>query len=197
MTVTKSVPWWQGAHSIPRVISLKNNRVWQEPVPEIAGLRGQHHHCSGEDVENQIRKIRGDALEIMASFNPGVSGVVGLRLRVSDDGEDYVRAYYDPAKGVFGVDGPTITRNQEEIQNVRKPRPGSQRIETEDGERINMHIFLDRSLLEMYINGYAITSCFFSHPEAMNIEIEGEPDQLVSLDVWEMGSIWDGSPEKK
>jgi beta-fructofuranosidase len=192
---TEAVPWWQSCHTIPRVISIKNNRLWQEPVPEISNLRGRHWKLSAAADQQQISEIRGDALEIMVRFDPGDTGPVGLRLRVSDDGEEYVRVYYDPATKTFGVDGPTITRNQEAPGNGRKPAPVSQQIELEDGAGIGMHVFLDRSVLEMYLHGYAITACFFSSPGDVNVELEGDPRQLLSMDVWEMASMWEQQEE--
>ncbi len=190
-TITEAVPWWQSAHTIPRIISIKDNRLWQEPIPEISMLRKNHNHLSGPGIEKQIRKTEGDALEIMASFNAGATEPIGVRVRVSPDGKEFIRAYFDPATKSFGVDGSTIAQNQEEISNRKKPVPVSQKIELGKTEKIEMHLFLDRSVLEMYLNGYAITACFFSGPEALNIEIEGDPDHLQSLDIWEISSIWD------
>ena len=152
-------------------------------------------HISGENIENKVREIKGDALELIASFSPDATDTVGLCLRVSDDSDDFVRAYYDPGTKTFGVNGSTIIRNQEGIDKRRKPVPVSQQIEIEDGTDIKMHVFLDRSVLEMYINGYAITACFPPYPEARNIEIEGDIRHLKSLDVWEMSSMWDNTDE--
>jgi sucrose-6-phosphate hydrolase SacC (GH32 family) len=194
-TITESVPWWQGAHTIPRVISIRNNRLWQEPIPEIGTLRRKHWQVSGEDAEEQLSEIEGDALELIASFSREAKDTVGLLLRVSDDGGDFVRAYFDPGSMTIGVNGPTITRNQEEIDNRRAPAAVSQQIDLEKASDISMHVFLDRSVLEMYINGYAITACFFPHPTALNIGIEGDIGQLNALDVWEMASMWNKTNE--
>jgi len=194
-TITESVPWWKSAHTIPRVISIRNNRLWQEPVPEISILRGTHWQLSADNYKQQINNIQGDALELKASFSPGATEPIGVRLQVSDDEEDFVRAYYDPATKTFGVDGSTILRNQKEINHRKKPIPVSQQIELEDGNEIEMHIFLDRSVLELYLNGYAITACFFSDPDDVGIALEGDLDHLRSLDVWEMGSMWDQKDE--
>ena len=190
-TMTEDVPAWSGAHSIPRVVSIKNNRLWQEPIPEIASWRGRQWDLTGNNAGNKIRKIRGDALEIEAIFRSGNMEILGFKLRISEDGSDYIRAYYDPETGEFGVDGTTIDRNHGEIQHRYTPRAVSQKTDIDPGSEINMHIFLDRSMLEMYVNGYAITSCFFSYPEAKGLDIIASPDGLKNLTIWEMGSMWD------
>ena len=56
-----------------------------------------------------------------------------------------------------------------------------------------MHIFLDRSIVEIYINGSAQTARLFPASEALGLEVfsEGGEAKLKSLDVWEMKSIWE------
>jgi len=116
---------------------------------------------------------------------------MGFKLRISEDGREYIRTYYDPQTREIGVDGTTIDRNEGEIEHRYTPRAVSQKTEIDEGSEIHMHIFLDRSMLEMYVNGYAITSCFFSYPEAKGLDIMASPDDLKDLTVWEMGSMWD------
>jgi beta-fructofuranosidase len=190
-TITEDVPAWSGAHSIPRVLSIKNNRLWQEPIPEIAVLRGKQWDLKGKSAGRKIRKIRGDALEIKATFRAGNEDTVGFKLRISEDGRDYIRTYYDPQTGELGVDGTTINRNHGVIEHPYRPRIVTQKTEIAEGSEIHMHIFLDRSMLEMYVNGYTITSCFFSYPEAKGMDMIASPDGLKKLTIWEMGSLWD------
>ncbi len=194
---TKTVPYWQGAHSIPRLLSLKENRVWQEPIPEWQALRS--HHVLFDNFDNLdaaregLRVIRGDALEARATFKPDGADTVGLKFRVSADGQDYVRVFYDVARAEFGVDGPTITRNAtsfaKDRQGIKIDRQASF---LKPDEPVSMHIFLDRSIIEVYVNGSAYTARVFAPADALGVALwsEGGQMSLSALDVWKMKSIW-------
>jgi fructan beta-fructosidase len=58
---------------------------------------------------------------------------------------------------------------------------------------VTMHIFLDRSIVEVYVNGNARTIRTFPDPESLGIEIFSQRGgaTLKSLDIWEMKSMWE------
>ena len=193
------VPYWQGAVALPRVLTLKGDRVWQEPAPELQGLRGEHFAFDSWDTAHAgLRHIRGDALEICATFASASNTVeretmFGLKLRLSDDGDEFVRVFYDPTTAEFGVDGPTLERNQREFaeagQGVRMER---QQSFLNPDEPVTLHIFLDRSIIEVFVNGSAYTARVFAPQAAQGIELWSEDGDrsLASLDIWAMDSIW-------
>jgi sucrose-6-phosphate hydrolase SacC (GH32 family) len=47
---TKGVPYWEGLHPIPRVLTLASNQLIQTPTPEPAILRGGHVHVPGRTI---------------------------------------------------------------------------------------------------------------------------------------------------
>jgi len=177
---TKSVPYWQGAHSIPRVLTLVGDRLWQEPVPEIQCLRDKHRAVRDVSREDALKDIKGDALELTATFAPGAAKRFGIKLRVSPDGRSFTRVYFDTNSRTFGVDGRALPIRP---QNSYLKR----------GENVQMHIFLDRSFVEVYINGSALTARTFPSREALGLEMfsEGGKAELKSLDIWTMKSMWE------
>lgn len=176
---TKDVPYWQGAHSIPRVLTLADGRIRQAPVPELQSLRGQHYTVVKPSQENVLQNIQSDALELKATFAPGEAGRFGVKLRVARDGASFTRVYFDATSCDFGVDGQAIEN-----------RP--QHSYLKHGQDVEMHIFLDRSIIEVYVNGSAQTARTFPAPDALGLEIfsEGGEAKLKKLDVWKMGSMW-------
>jgi len=213
---TKVVPYWQGAHSIPRVLSLRGKHVVQQPVPEIEILRGQHKRREAVLVEpdkvGYLPDIQGDALEIIATFEKKGTGPIcrngpkgathqrsarqldlspfsaasrfGLKLRVSADGKPAVRVWYDPKTDQFGMDG-AVTKRASTWAGITRDGSASQ--------PITLRIFLDRSTLEIYCGGGALTGRAFCDPKAIDVDLfsEGGPARIKSLDVWEMQSMWD------
>jgi len=177
---TSTVPYWQGAHSIPRVVRLKGDRIWQDPIPEIQMLRGKRHVFRDPEKKDILHNLKGDTLEIMATFAPGNARMFGIKLRVSDDGKRFSRVYFDAATRGFGVDGQALER---------APQDSYLRV----GEPVSLHVFLDRSIVEVYVNGNAQTARMFPEPNALGLAIfsEGGDAKLKALDIWEMRSMWE------
>ena len=105
-------------------------------------------------MTDQLRNIRGDALELRATFINNGTDRCGLKLRVSDDGSDFVRVFYDPDRRDFGVDGPTVERNARDFQEgLLGVKLGRQASFLEPGAPVTLHVFLDRSIVEVFVNG--------------------------------------------
>jgi len=75
---TTSVPFWQGAHSLPRLLTVKGSYIVQKPVPELRALRilQSHFHVGFVNIpqgHNQRlylpKQVKGDAFEIIACFS--------------------------------------------------------------------------------------------------------------------------------
>ena len=187
---TKTVPWWQSAHSIPRVLTLQGEYVVQRPIPEIEKLRGEHQRVEEVTVkpgkDGYLPQINGDALELIATFDRAATKAdrFRLKLRVSDDGRQAVRVWYDPATDQFGIDG-AVRKRAAAFGGIT--RDGS------DDDPITLRIFLDRSVLEVYCGGAALTGRTFSNPKALGVDLvaEGGNASLTSLDVWQMSSMWE------
>ena len=193
-STTDTVPYWQGALALPRVLTLEGDRVRQEPIPELQSLRGRHQRFEGSVMTDQLRNVRGDTLELRATFINNGTDRFGLKLRVSDDGSDFVRVFYDADRRDFGVDGPTVDRNARDFQEgLLGIKLGRQASFLEPGAPVTLHVFLDRSIVEVFVNGCAYTARAFSDPAALGVDLWFERDSatLDSLDVWELSSIWE------
>jgi len=178
-TPTQAVPYWQGAHSVPRVITLRDGRLFQEPIPEITVLRGEKHALRDLDVGPESKRllegIRGDALEILAVFQPGTARRLGLKVRASADGKVGLPVWFDARTREFGVADRHMTSD------------------LAAGEPLRFHVFVDRSIIEVYLNGNAITKVALLDPGAQSVEAFAEDGHctLQSLEVWQMKSMWE------
>jgi len=178
-TPTKAVPYWQGAHSIPRVITLRDGRLFQEPIPGITALRGEKHMLRdlglGPESRKLLEGIRGDALEILAVFQPGAARRLGFKVRASANGSAGIPVWFDAQTREFGVADRHMTSD------------------LAAGEPLRFHVFVDRSIIEVYLNGNAITKVAISDPNARGVEAftEGGSCTLESLTVWKMGAMWE------
>ena len=181
-TPTRTVPYWEGAHSIPRVITVEGDRLLQTPIPELSVLRGTHQRLTDLTVKpgwtGYLKDIAGDALEIVARFEPAGANVTrfGLKTRVSGDGRQATPVWFEPASRKFGAadrGGPSDL-------------PG--------GQPVTLHVFVDRSIVEVYLNGNACTARMFPDPQSLGLDLfaDGGEVKVSSLEIWEMRTMWEG-----
>ena len=161
--------------SFPRELSLRTTpdgiRLFITPIREIEGLHAKTHAWADVPLrpgENLLDGLEGELLDIRAEIDPGRAARVGLTLR----GE---ACEYDVA--------------QQKLSCLDKDAP----LPLEDG-RIRLQILLDRTSIEVFGNGGAISmpTCFLPTTEARSLGIyaEGGEARVVSLDVYELRSAW-------
>jgi len=181
---TKAVPYWQGIHSLPRVITLRGDRLWQEPIPELQALRGRKQSFRNLLVTPEFKgfekAVAGDALEIIATFAGGDARRFGLTLRASADGKTGIPVWFDRQNGRFGAADKNAAS------------------EADPGESVRMHVFLDRSVVEVFVNGNVVTKVAYLDPAARGVRAfaEGGNCTLESLEVWPMKTMWKNRPSK-
>ncbi len=186
---SKNVPYWEGLHSIPRVMTLEKGRLVQTPIPELEVLRDRHWQLKDQAITSPtpglLSDIKGDALEIMATFERKETTAqrFGVHLRMSDDAKEKTTIYYEPASDTFGVEGNYARRDGS---------PDKAPAGLGKDEPITMRIFLDRSVLEVYVNGRPITERLYPSPDSQSLDVfaEGGNVRLESIDVWQMKSSW-------
>jgi len=189
---TKTVPYWQSAHSIPRVLTLHGEHVVQQPIPEIEVLRAEHRQFGPVRVEpggsGYLSEVEGDALEIIARFDPAGTTATRLGLRVREGSQESraARVWYDPETRQFGCDGGVIKKAAAEGRLMSKDS-------AEPEGPIVLRIFVDRSVLEVYCGGAAMTNRMFPDPDALGVDMfaEGGVAEVHSVDVWRMRSMWE------
>ena len=104
-----TVPYWIGAHSIPRVRELPGDEVARSPVPEIEALRGAVHRQRDLTIvpgaQGHLAHVAGDALELQLTVDlrPTRAHRFRAAVRLSGDGRG-ARAWYEPAGNRIGVD---------------------------------------------------------------------------------------------
>ena len=186
---TKEVPYWDGMHAIPRVLTFEDGRLTQRPIPELQALRYGHKRLAERSVDSStpglLKGITGNALEIVASFDPrnATAKRFGVKLRVSKDTRKHVTVYYEPSTRRFGVGGSVVGP------------PIAAKTDFPANGPVTLHIFLDHSVVEVFVAGRAITKRTFTDPADHGLDAfsDGGKVRLKSLDVWKMKSIWPGS----
>jgi beta-fructofuranosidase len=152
----------------------------QKPAPELQLLRGEHRAEQAAKLDatpHLLDRVRGDTLEIIAEFERGDAGSFGLNVLRSADGKRAV---------AIGFDGKHLN-----VAGTKAP------FELRPEEALRLHVFLDKSVLEVYANGRTCVTRVV-HPEADDLGVEafarGGEATLKGLHSWTIGSIWPAKP---
>jgi fructan beta-fructosidase len=189
---------WRGVQSIPRSLGLKRFpegiRLVQSPVKELATLRQNPVSLGEQDIASANRalltkKVRGDALEIIAELDAGNSAEAGIRVRKGKDEATTIGADWLHQE-VF-VDR---TRSGDTSLNERFPGRHAGPLLSHGIKQVKLHIFVDRSSVEFFVNdGSAVISdAIFPSPDSQDIELYSKNGEarIVKLEVWTLRSAW-------
>ncbi|MEE9189706.1 MAG: glycoside hydrolase family 32 protein [Candidatus Neomarinimicrobiota bacterium] len=172
---------WSGQLTLPRILSLRSDgKLEQKPVPELQALRGKsfsHRNITVKQVsEYPLQTIPGGGLELIMEFDPVTADSLAIRF---DNGGNYNHDFsilYDHF-------------NQQIIAGDRKA--GFKLLDTES--HITLHIFLDKTVYEIYANYRVCFTGRFKPMEKENYNIfllaNGSDITIRSLDIWKLESV--------
>ncbi|AJE53918.1 MULTISPECIES: GH32 C-terminal domain-containing protein [Paenibacillus] len=184
---------WAHNGGLPLSVYLRDDgRLGIEPIQELQSLRGPKRLSlrdqSLAETNVQLRNVHGDMLEIQLELEPGSAKKFGIKVRCTPDGEEETLLYYDWNQAMLLVDRSKTTLHPGEkcggVQGGKLELLG---------ENLKLHIYLDRSMVEVYANGLKslTTRVYPSRMDALGLEIWGDGEPFVkSLDIWDMQSIW-------
>jgi sucrose-6-phosphate hydrolase SacC (GH32 family) len=161
--------------SLPRELSLEGARVVMRPAAEVRKLRGRRLGA----------ELAGDCLELAAEIDPGDAQRAGLKLRAAPDASEQTLVYYDRAARKLIVD-----RSKSSLDPRTDHGPQSGPFLLAPGETLRLHIFLDRSVVEIFANERACVTARVYPSKAASLGLglfsEGGKAKLASLEGWEI-----------
>jgi beta-fructofuranosidase len=169
-----------GVQSLPRELELPEDGVLRiRPLRELVSLR--HDPVSRAPFtlpaggEEFIEEISGDAIEIELSFAWPLPQVCGIDLLADADGNDGLRI--------------AVHAGEDSIRIGSTQAP----FELYDGEDLSLRVFIDKNLVEVFINDrQAVVQAaphIRAHPN-VRIFAEGGAAAVESLKAWKMKSIY-------
>ena len=164
-----------------------------EPAPEVCSSGEPDWEFSGEELPPgrppALAPVQGDCLEMAAETDPGEAREVGLQLRRSPGGEEETVVRYDRREAVLGVD---TTKSSLEPDTGRTV--SATPLDLKPGERLRLHLFLDRSTLEVFADRRACASdrLYPTREDSLGAGLFalGGRDRLESIRVWRRRSVF-------
>lgn len=164
---------WANLFSVPQVWTLNaNNDIEIAPHPNLNDLRGTATNFTGLVVQdggsNYLNNYNGRHFEMEATINTGTANEVGFIFGKSADGQEEYRVYYDMASQEWVVDASNSSLSTKVRNDIRT---GSYTINP--GSTINVRVFIDGSVLEVFIDGKShFTGRFFpTQADATGVDV--------------------------
>ena len=179
---TETVPYWQGAHSLPSELTLSSlndaapSTLLQHPIPELETLRGAHFPpvsvVAAAGVNESTLAATGDALEVSFAVDLAASANatrVGLLLRLTPARDHFVSVWLVPATLNFGTEslgacGAGCSGDEGSDASGRGATRVGDPLSADcagDGSArssgtANLRAFIDKSVIEVFCGGGAI-----------------------------------------
>ncbi|WP_238590776.1 GH32 C-terminal domain-containing protein [Paenibacillus beijingensis] len=181
---------------LPVHVSLRpDGKLGVEPISELQSLRGSQlvniTTDTGFDSANTVLgSVYSDMYEIKAEIDPGSANEVGFSLRRSPGAEEETIVYYKKSSKEFFVNRTHSSLNPD----VEKWYQGG--VVNIGSENIKLHIYVDRSMVEAYLNGLKslTTRAYPTRGDANGLQLWANADSntvtVKSLQVWAMNSAY-------
>jgi fructan beta-fructosidase len=193
---TEPTVLWRGGQSVPRTLALRRYadglRLVQTPVVELQSLRHkkfQAVNLSVTEVNEKIRQagVKGEVYELEVELEPGKADEIGIRLRKGQGAETMVGLDVEHHE-VF------VDRTHSGEVSFSKDFPGRFSAKLEKSTSIKLHVFVDRSSVEVFANDgeRVLSNRIYPPPGSDEIElyIKGSGERVVGLTMWDLDSIW-------
>lgn len=184
---------WSGVMSLPRVLTLSTDtKLRFEPASELKQLRGTHQGLRNLFIPHtsrtQLEEIRGNCLEIQVELMLDEATEVGIGVLCSPDCVEQTLIRYDRVQELLHIDGQQSSLSEDVKRDIR-----SGTLALASDETLFLHIFLDRSVIEVFAN-YRLCMSSRVYPSRTDsrgvcVFARGGSARIKALDAWEMESI--------
>lgn len=162
-----------------------------EPIAEydslnkVCLLQREDVSLTVKEANGLLKDISGDQLRIELTIDPGTDSKVGIYVKQDSASGERVDIYYDLAGQELGID------TSKSSLDMRNNGAGSGVVELE-GETIQLTVFVDRAMVEAYLNGKNQVTAFgynsSADAEKLKLYSDGGSATVTRLVVYELGS---------
>lgn len=169
-----------GVQSLPRELAMGDDgRLNIRPLKELESLRHQlverEHLTIADGQSRDLKEVTGDGFELELSFARPLPKRLSVSMLGDSDGKDAVEI-------VAGENANTILFRGNKVPFELKP-----------DEPLNLRIFVDKQIVELFINDRQAAMVFQStlrEEPRVKVSAQGGEASLTNLRTWQMKSIY-------
>lgn len=197
---------WNQIMSLPMRLTLRGeDELGFEPAGDIESLRGDHKKVERMKLpandEVVFNDIKGNAMEIQAEIDPKNAQYVEINVLRSPNKEEYTRIVFFKNRGQTNRDRGGINdvimidaTHSSILPDAQMQPPQIAQMYLESNENLELQIFIDKSVVEVYANGkqYVAMRVYPGLEESVGVSMrsQGKDSELISLDAWQMENIY-------
>ena len=176
---------FMGQMTLPRELSIRNRRLYQNPVRELEKYRGVKidYYNVLINGETSLRGINGRCLDMTVTVRPGNESSMykWFRLYVARDGEHFTMIRFRPDTSTIKVDR-THSGFPHDIVNIREFP-----VRVHNGA-LKLRVIMDRYSLELFVNDGESAASFvlYTPAEAGAISFTSEGAVLVDVEKYDL-----------
>ena len=216
---------WNQIMTLPRLLTLDDDgRLLQQPAGDIESLRYDHQQVDAmalpANQEIVLDNVSGNAMELTLEIDPGDAPLVELNVLRSPKRDEYTRIAFFKHRGnryrqrlsktlamnassaamaslpqryesLISIDSSYSSLLPEALSRAPETAP----VFLDDDEPLQLRVFIDRSVVEVYANGRQCVAMRVYPTRAdsvgVSLRAQGRAAQLNRLDAWQMKSVWE------
>lgn len=175
---------WTGMMTIPRELTVKGDRLIQNPVKELESCRRNPVFVKNYSLSGEARlpDVSGRCVDMIVHLTvPKASSMSRFEMRLAEDEQHRTILAYDSATGLM-----TYDRTQSGYRNDNLP---VRRLQLEPGLReLTLRVVLDRFSAEIFVSGgeYTLSSVMETPAEAQGISFYAEGSAILDVEKYEI-----------
>ncbi|WP_445490803.1 GH32 C-terminal domain-containing protein [Niallia sp. 03133] len=194
---------WRSANTIPRKLELKTLdtgevRLIETPISQLEVLRNNLKSYNQQTIKEQnnlLSDIHGDTIELVADFKVNdTTSASAFGFKVRKENDQFTTIGYNKNSQTIYIDR-THSGDAGFYDQFAKIHEAPL---TPANGHIKMHIFIDRSSVELFGNNgqISITDQIFPDPSSNAVELFANDGAVTldSLQVYSLSDIWGKSP---
>jgi beta-fructofuranosidase len=136
---------WTGSMTLPRVLELKDNKIYTTPVPELKKLRKNDQLFENVVIKDsfEFEGVSGDCLEMVMAIAPMKANRFGINVRSNKDKNERTVVEYDCIKHILSLDRERSGQGDGGIRSAEVQLLN---------QELKLQIFIDHSSIEIFIN---------------------------------------------
>jgi len=173
-----------GMMTIPRELTIKNNKLIQNPVREIENYRANKIEYKDVQINGDVKldNIEGNCLDLLIEIPKGDYTTFRIKLFESKDCETVLS--YDAKEEVLAFDR---SNSGSGVNGLNKT---TMKVKSDEGE-IKLRLLIDLYSVEVFINDgeYAMSSTVYSPQNAQGISFYSDKEIYINIEKWNITGV--------